>query len=406
MPEYLSTKAIANRIKAKGLQKLRWYCQMCQKQCRDENGFKCHCMTEGHIRKMKLFSSNSGKVLSQFSSEFESTFINMLSRRHGTKRVHANIVYNEYIQDRHHVHMNATAWTSLTQFVQHLGKTGKCKVEETEKGWYISWIDRDPKALARQAARDKRAQEDRNDEDLQRREIKRMVRAARLRAEREGKCAEDAPKAFVRDGDEPVRIGALPLTKPKAASSSSAASRTQSKSARSAFDAAENETADNEKPDSTSKTSALHEIMAAGMQAAERRRAREASKMQTKSLTGKCWMAPGIVVKIVAKFLAGGKYHKQKGAVIRVDERALEATVRLFKIKEDVVIGQSNLETVIPKAGRRVLVVGGSSCIGSLGTLLGIHKSRFCASVRIDSTGNTIELEYEHVCKFDPEAAS
>lgn len=33
---------IANRIKAKGLQKLRWYCQLCAKQCRDENGFKCH----------------------------------------------------------------------------------------------------------------------------------------------------------------------------------------------------------------------------------------------------------------------------------------------------------------------------------------------------------------------------
>ena len=37
---FLTPKAIANRIKAKGLQKLRWYCQMCQKQCRDENGFK------------------------------------------------------------------------------------------------------------------------------------------------------------------------------------------------------------------------------------------------------------------------------------------------------------------------------------------------------------------------------
>ena len=33
---FLTPKAIANRIKAKGLQKLRWYCQMCQKQCRDE----------------------------------------------------------------------------------------------------------------------------------------------------------------------------------------------------------------------------------------------------------------------------------------------------------------------------------------------------------------------------------
>lgn len=37
---FLTPKAIANRIKAKGLQKLRWYCQMCEKQCRDENGFK------------------------------------------------------------------------------------------------------------------------------------------------------------------------------------------------------------------------------------------------------------------------------------------------------------------------------------------------------------------------------
>lgn len=35
-PGFLTPKAIANRIKSKGLQKLRWYCQMCEKQCRDE----------------------------------------------------------------------------------------------------------------------------------------------------------------------------------------------------------------------------------------------------------------------------------------------------------------------------------------------------------------------------------
>jgi DNA/RNA-binding protein KIN17 len=35
-PGFMTPKAIANRIKAKGLQKLRWYCQMCEKQCRDE----------------------------------------------------------------------------------------------------------------------------------------------------------------------------------------------------------------------------------------------------------------------------------------------------------------------------------------------------------------------------------
>ena len=67
----MTPKAIANRIKAKGLQKLRWYCQMCQKQCRDENGFKCHTMSESHQRQMEMFSENSTKFMDEFSKEFE-----------------------------------------------------------------------------------------------------------------------------------------------------------------------------------------------------------------------------------------------------------------------------------------------------------------------------------------------
>ncbi len=50
---------IANRIKAKGLQKLRWYCQMCGKQCRDENGFKCHLSSDSHQRQMMVFGQVS-----------------------------------------------------------------------------------------------------------------------------------------------------------------------------------------------------------------------------------------------------------------------------------------------------------------------------------------------------------
>ena len=45
---FLAPKQIANRIKAKGLTKLRWYCQLCEKACRDENGYKCH--TQVHLR--------------------------------------------------------------------------------------------------------------------------------------------------------------------------------------------------------------------------------------------------------------------------------------------------------------------------------------------------------------------
>src|SRR5690554_5149374 len=64
-----SPKAIANRMKAKGLQKLRWYCQLCQKQCRDENGFKCHMTSEGHLRQMRLFGEDPNKVINEYSQQ-------------------------------------------------------------------------------------------------------------------------------------------------------------------------------------------------------------------------------------------------------------------------------------------------------------------------------------------------
>ena len=41
---------------------------------------------------------------------------------------------------RDHIHMNATKWLTLTEFVQYLGKTGQCRVDETPKGWFISLI--------------------------------------------------------------------------------------------------------------------------------------------------------------------------------------------------------------------------------------------------------------------------
>ena len=46
--------------------------------------------------------------------------------------------------------MNGTIWETLTDFVKHLGKEGVCQVDDTEKGWFITWIDNSPKALARQ----------------------------------------------------------------------------------------------------------------------------------------------------------------------------------------------------------------------------------------------------------------
>merc|ERR1719483_241444 len=100
MAEKGTPKYIANKIKSKGLQKLRWFCQMCEKQCRDENGFKCHTSSEAHQRQLLLFAETPESFLDAYSGEFEKTFISLLSRCHGTKRTFANAVYQEYIKEK------------------------------------------------------------------------------------------------------------------------------------------------------------------------------------------------------------------------------------------------------------------------------------------------------------------
>lgn len=44
---------------------------------------------------------------------------------------------------------------------------GKAVVDETEKGWYIQWVDRDPRLLAMQEAAARREKADLDDEEKQ-----------------------------------------------------------------------------------------------------------------------------------------------------------------------------------------------------------------------------------------------
>lgn len=102
------------------------------------------------MRKIIAVGPKAGQTIAEFSRQFQYEFISLLRTRHSTKRVQANKVYNEYIQDKHHVHMNATRWVTLSGFVQTLGKAGIIKVDEDEKGIWISWIDNSPSTLAKQ----------------------------------------------------------------------------------------------------------------------------------------------------------------------------------------------------------------------------------------------------------------
>ncbi|KAF2842753.1 hypothetical protein M501DRAFT_926759 [Patellaria atrata CBS 101060] len=192
-----STKYLANRMKMKGLQRLRWYCQPCERQMRDENAFKQHTMSESHIRNMLAVGENTRSHISQWSTQFQNDFVNQLRTSHQEKPVVLNHMYQQYISHKEHIHMNATRWNSLTEFALYLGREGICCVEEDpEKGLTIAWINNSPDALRRQEALRKKERENRGDEEREQRMIREQV--AKAKAQRET-STEDANEEEAED---------------------------------------------------------------------------------------------------------------------------------------------------------------------------------------------------------------
>lgn len=206
-----SLKAMSNAMKAKGLTKLRFYCQICSKACRDQNGYRNHIESEAHMRQMDVLTSsgNVKRAIDDFSSTFQKEYVQLLSRRFGTRRVRANQVYQEHIADRHHVHLNATQWSSLSDFVKHLGREGIAQVEDTDQGWFLTWIDNSPAALARQDALQKLDRAKTDDEQRQRKLLQEQIDKASAKSA-SSEIATKMDEGLKRDGAAPVRIGLTP----------------------------------------------------------------------------------------------------------------------------------------------------------------------------------------------------
>ncbi|XP_057487456.1 KIN17-like protein [Actinidia eriantha] len=393
--EFLTPKAIANRIKAKGLQKLRWYCQMCQKQCRDENGFKCHCMSEGHQRQMEVFGQNPNRIVEGYSEEFETTFLDHMKRSHRFSRVAATVLYNEYIADRHHVHMNSTQWATLTEFVKYLGRTGKCKVDETPKGWFMTYIDNDSETLFKEKMKNKRVRADMVDEEKREREIRRQIeRAEQLMpvADGAGQPTESEPKLLEKsENGEKIKLSlassAKPGVKERVGSSKLVFEEPE-------IDAKSEKIKENGKLGKSGSggggRSALDDLM------------REQEKAKERINRKDYWLCEGIIVKVMSKVLAEKGYYKQKGVVRKVIDKYV-GEIEMLESKHVLRVDQDELETVIPQIGGLVRITNGAYR-GSNARLLAVDTDKFCAKVQIEKgiyDGRVLQaVEYEDICKI------
>ncbi|KAK3370171.1 domain of Kin17 curved DNA-binding protein-domain-containing protein [Podospora didyma] len=216
-----STKHLSNQMKSRGLTRLRWYCQICEKPCRDENGFKMHTQSPSHMAKALEAGKNFKSVQEDFSKQFEDYFISLLRTSHGTKEISLNKFYQEVIARKDHVHLNATRWHSLTEFGKHLGRSSLCHVEEKEDGLFISYLDNSPEAMKRREAIRRKELQDKGDEERELMLLKSQIKRAQQDAAARGIALDeldDTSGHELKRGDgEKIKLSFGAKPKPAAA---------------------------------------------------------------------------------------------------------------------------------------------------------------------------------------------
>lgn len=156
---------------------------------------------------MLLISEDSKGTIEKYSSEFLRDFIELLRTTHGEKKVHLNQFYQQVISKKDHIHMNATKWSSLTQFAAYLGREGIARIEETEKGLFISWIDNSPETLRRREAIMKKERQDKGDEEREQRLIQEQIeRAQAAAAEKSRNDDSEGPKSTLLERKEGEKV--------------------------------------------------------------------------------------------------------------------------------------------------------------------------------------------------------
>ena len=234
--------------------------------------------------------------------------------------------------------MNATKWTSLTGLCKFLGRTGKVVADETEKGWFITYIDRDPDTIARQEAQAKKQKMEKDDQERVTHFIEKQVEKGKKEGDEDD--AEPTYTEFKRENpEEKIQIQLSTKIKKEDSNLSTPSTSFDSDKKDGVFKMPlsskikkESKTESNKR-----KPSALDDIM----------REQEASKEKVSRKD--YWLTENIVVKVVTKSL-GDKYYKKKGYVKQVIGKYC-VMVTMLDTGHTLKLDQDHLETVIPAEG-------------------------------------------------------
>ncbi|THD24798.1 Zinc finger protein RTS2 [Fasciola hepatica] len=384
-------------------------------------------MSEAHHRQMKLFAENGGKFVSGFSSEFLKGYLDILRRQFGGKRVHSNVVYQEYIKDKEHIHMNATRWHTLTGLCMWLGKQGICKVDETEKGWYVEYIDRDPEKIKKQEVNERL---EKTEDEYNRQFLRKFFSQSLTLVERQIEFnlsrteTEEGPNyaPLVRpDESQPIRLNMSLVPKKVDPEGSSLLTETQTTTTTVA------DSTDKQPMKlltlATKKPKPVNPLLEAEKKAREEKGKCASEKPRTDDRSGVAgsrrraldelmqkeeaskdkrnrrdyWMTEGLEVKLVNKKLPDN-IRLRHGAVVKMLDN-YTAIVRVLNDGTKIKVDQEHVQTVIPPVSSTVLLVNGAYR-GEYATLESVDKELCLCEVTI-ATGLCMGRLIKHVSLDD-----
>jgi DNA/RNA-binding protein KIN17 len=378
---------------------------------------------------MKLFSENAGSMMDSYSKDFARMYVETLRMRHGCSQINANNVYQEVIADKQHVHMNSTMWASLSDFVQYLGKTGQCVVEQNERGWYVTYIERDATKLERAEALQRREKGELAAEQAVSQRMQEQRVQAAIALDKVGGTIHTEATALQRtDGDATIQLALTTKKKKSSSGGSSAADKIKTKSV---FGQDEDDDDEDEEPPHgpplpppppplvpsrptvTDKSNSNNSLSSLSSKKRPRPADADTKNQKVQRLLpddsdSVPWLYKDILVRIVHKTLRDGRYFKRKAAVDElVDDNQTTARVTVLDSGPDkrdggdvLELDQDDLETVVPKqTGKRVRILRGRYR-GKRATVMELDKNKYRAVLELSDGTRLDRVDYDDFSKL------
>jgi len=255
-------------------------------------------------------------------------------------------------------------------------------VDETDEGWFITYIDRDPATIELEEKMRRKEKAEKDDKEREMDFLQRQIREGQKKESTEKQPEDVNTKELIREEDEKLSLNLKidtfkkPAVVPIKNVLSTAGSDRMSMISKSSSRKSEKR-----------KISALEEII------------QQESKKKN-YMRKDYWLLENIVVKVTTKTL-GLEYLGKKGVVLKVIDK-YGCMVKLFDPKVKLKLDQNHVETVIPNVGGRVIVVNGMH-VGREAEIIKIDSDNCCVDIKLKSgpaIGKIITRSpFEDVCK-------